>query len=669
MRTRKVGLGLLLVAVAALASCRATQAPTGTRPSTEAAPDGTMPAAAFFADPLLSHVALSPNGKQIAAASSRDGVAVLIVRPTWGGAIQTLAKLDEPGMSLSTVGWASDGVILVGVEMPYQAGVGVRARQSRLLAVPLQGKPRYLGEDWPYQEYSQYQDQVIDWLPDDPKHVLINYWSPDRQGASAARVNVETGALRVVVNAKPWVLNWFADHEGRVRAGEGGKRAGTTWIVYGRTAKEKRFDTLIQYDLFREDGFSFAGFDPDPNKLYVYAPTASGRRGLFQYDFTGRSIGPPVYTDPAFDVGPLVRSPRTGRLLGVEVVGDRPGIRYFDPAAEREQAAIDRAFPGTTNRIVSLDRSERIAIVSVSGDTKPPEYYVFDRERKEMEFLFAAYPSLDQKSLAPMKPVRYTARDGLEIQGYLTLPRGQSGPLPTIVMPHGGPTARDVWGWDAEAQFLASRGFAVFQPNFRGSTGFGREFERKGYRQWGLAMQDDLSDGAKWLVAQGIADPDRIGIYGASYGGYAALEALVKTPELFRAGASFAGVSDMIQWLDDAEDYRFSDFNKPVHGDASDDREQLAATSPARHADRIRAPVLIAHGTEDPVVRVEQAHAMTDALEQAGARVETHLYRDEVHGFIDERNRIDFHATLAAFFERHLAPRSAASPAPVEQKK
>jgi dipeptidyl aminopeptidase/acylaminoacyl peptidase len=646
--------GLLVCAV--WLGCAGDTARSERKPSAPDTPDPRS-AKAFFRDPLLSHAALSPDGSQIAAVTSRDGIAVLIVRPTWGGEIKHIAKLDEPGMALRTVGWASDQVILVSVDMPYKAAVGARARQSRLLAVPLDGgKPRYLGEDWPYQEFSQYQDQIIDWLPDDPKHVLINYWPPDKQGASAASVNVETGAMRVIVNSQPWVLNWFADHEGRVRAGEGGRRSGTSWIVYGRASTEDRFDKLVDADLFEGDGFTFAGFDPDPNKLYVYAPNANGRTGLVAYDLKRRELGPPLYSDPAFDVGPLIRSPRTGKLLGVSVVGDRPSVHYFDEAARREQLAMDRAFPGATTRIVSLDREERTAIVEVSGDTKPPEYYVYDRDDKRMDFLFAAYPELDTSSLAPMKAVRYRARDGLEIQAYLTLPRGGDKKLPTIVMPHGGPTARDVWGWNAEAQFLASRGFAVFQPNFRGSTGFGREHERKGYRQWGLAMQDDISDGVAWLVEQGIADPQRIGIYGASYGGYAAMQGLVKTPELYRAGASFAGVSDMIEWLDEIDHYRFSDFNRPVHGDRSDDRDQLEETSPARHAARVRAPVLLAHGEADPIVGVEQSRAMEDALEDLGKSVEAHYYPDEGHGFMNERNRIDFHEKLAAFFTRHLAP-------------
>jgi dipeptidyl aminopeptidase/acylaminoacyl peptidase len=419
---RTLSLLLSLAALAAVASCRSTVAPTGARPSAARAADGSLPAAAFFADPLLSHVALSPDGQRIAAVYARDGVAVLIVRPTRGGEIQRLAKLDEPGMAIRTVGWANDDVILVGIDMPYRAVVGNRARQTRLMAVSLESrKPRYLGEDWPFQEYSQFQDQVIDWLPDDPDHVLINYWAPDQPGASAAKVNVANGALHIVVQGRPWVRSWYADHRGEVRAGEGGRRAGTTWIVYGRANAEERLEPLVDFDYYTQDGFTFAGFAPDPSQLYVYAPTASGRIGLYEYDLTRRALGALVYSDPAFDLGPLVTSRLTGRVLGVHVIGDRPTVHYFDEAAARERAAIERAFPGLATEIVSLDRAEKLAIVSVSGDTKPPEYYVFDRVRKKMDFLFAAYPEVDVKDLAPMTVVRYPARDGLEIQAYLTL--------------------------------------------------------------------------------------------------------------------------------------------------------------------------------------------------------------------------------------------------------
>ncbi len=241
------------------------------------------------------------------------------------------------------------------------------------------------------------------------------------------------------------------------------------------------------------------------------------------------------------------------------------------------------------------------------------------------------------------------------IPGYLTLPTEGEPPYPTVVYPHGGPWARDVWGWDPAVQFLASRGFAVLQPNFRGSDGYGDEFFELGRGNWGLQMQDDITDGAHWLIDQGIADPTRIGIYGASYGGFAALHALMKEPELFKAGASFAGVTDILTLLsDDSRYWGLVEDMEQLVGDRWGDHGRLAEISPARNAERIRAPVLIAHGTEDWRVHVKQAHAMANALEALDRPVETYLYQGEVHGFLDERNEIDFYTRLGAFFERYL---------------
>jgi dipeptidyl aminopeptidase/acylaminoacyl peptidase len=363
-----------------------------------------------------------------------------------------------------------------------------------------------------------------------------------------------------------------------------------------------------------------------------------------------------VFGHPEVDVDSLHFSTRDGRLLAIEYVTDRPRLHFLDEEARREQALLDREFPGTTNRIISRDRDERIGIAMVSGDTEPPRYYFYERGSQRFEPLVEAYPELESRMLAPMKPVSFRARDGLEIPGYLTLPEGASkGSLPTLLYVHGGPSSRDVWGYDPSVQLFASQGFAVFQPNFRGSTGYGARHTKLGYKQWGLAMQDDLEDAARWLIDRGIADPARIGIYGASYGGYAALMALAKTPELFAAGASLAGVTDLITMLSDDRWYRFDDWNTPTVGGRWSDRGQLQETSPVNHADRFRAPVLIAHGTADDVVHVKHAEMMAEALESGNKQVVTLLYPDEVHGFLHERNSIDFHDQLVAFFALHLA--------------
>jgi dienelactone hydrolase len=655
---------LILAIVPFLGSCRATIAASGPRPSAAPDAEGRLPAAAFFRAPVLSHLCLSPDGTQIAGIATRDGVQVLVVRATSGGPIRFLAKLDEPGQSIRTVGWASDERILVSVEMPSPTAVGVRARQTRLLVVPRDGSsPGYLGRHWPHQELSQFQDQIIDWLWDDPDHVLINWWEPGENGASVRRVDVRTGGLTLVTGAIPFVRTWVADHRGQVRAGWGSPSSGTRYFLYARAGPEDRFEKVIDFDPFAESGFVFAGFSEEPTKIYVVSHDETGRDAVYAYDLASKQRGPLVFAHPQVDVDTLHFSARDGRLLSVEYVTDRPQLHFFDEEARREQEELDREFPGTTNRIVSRDRAERIAIAMVSGDTVPPRYYFHRRGSHDFVPLVEAYPELDSAKLAPMRPVSFRARDGLEIPGYLTLPRGvPASRLPTILYVHGGPSARDVWGWDPTVQFLASRGFAVFQPNFRGSSGYGSRHAALGYQQWGLAMQDDLTDAAHWLIDQGIADRDRIGIYGASYGGYAALMALALTPELFAAGASLAGVTDLITLLNDDEWYLWDDWNKPVVGGVFSDRKRLQDTSPARNADRIQGPVLIAHGTEDPRVHVKQAEMMADALEDAGKQVELHLYRGEVHGFIDERNEIDFHEKLAAFFTRHLSGARGSTP-------
>ena len=355
-------------------------------------------------------------------------------------------------------------------------------------------------------------------------------------------------------------------------------------------------------------------------------------------------------------MGSLVYSPQRGDLWAVEVDAEKPELHFFDKKAESEQAAIDKALPGTTNRIVSFDAAAVQAIVVASGDTSPPDYYRFDRERRRMDFLFTANPAVDRTQLAPMKPVRYTARDGLPIAGYLTVPRGAVAKnLPVIVIVHDGPSERVRWGWDPVVQFLASRGFAVFQPNYRGSTGYGREHERMGYGQWGLAMQDDLTDGVRWLVTEGIANPTRVGIYGIGYGGYAALLAAAKAPELFRAAASLGALTDLVDLFENPEHYRSADLNNPVEGKLPGDRAALAALSPARLGAQIRVPVFVAHGLADPVVDTEQSRAMVDAIEDAGGVVESGFYRRDLHELHDEANRVEFHEKLAAFFARHLA--------------
>jgi dipeptidyl aminopeptidase/acylaminoacyl peptidase len=256
-----------------------------------------------------------------------------------------------------------------------------------------------------------------------------------------------------------------------------------------------------------------------------------------------------------------------------------------------------------------------------------------------------------------MEPVSYTSRDGLKIHGYLTLPAGSTGKgLPLVVNPHGGPWTRDAWGFNPEVQFLASRGFAVLQMNFRGSAGYGRSFLESGFRQWGLAMQDDVSDGARWAIEQGIADPERIAIYGGSYGGYAALSGMTSTPDLYACGISYVGVSNLFTWIAAIPPYwkPYLEMLYEMVGHPEKDEERFRRTSPFFNADNIVAPLLVAQGANDPRVRKEESDQIVEALRGRGVAVEYLVKENEGHGFSNEENRFEFYRLMEKFLQDHL---------------
>jgi dipeptidyl aminopeptidase/acylaminoacyl peptidase len=668
-------LGLATLVALTLGGCRST-INAEDAPSRSADSQIHKIASTYFQNPMLSHVSISPDGRNIVAILAREGSEVLITKPTYGKEIRSIAKLErtrhKSSMRVRTLGWAGNTHLVASVEMPHFTARRVRARQTRLMVVPLQGgNPKYIGEKWRYQEYMGFQDNVISWLHDDPDHILLALWMPDQNGASARKVDIRTGALSLVARPRTGTTHWAADHEGNVRAGWGEARGVSNNFLVSRTEPRSSFIEIARWDPSEEEGLHFAGYSEDSETIYVYKRTEAGRLGLYTYDLESRKLGSLVWAHPEYDISMIVQSKQDDRLLAIGYVSDRPEIHVIDDEYVRIHDTLAAALPDRTNRIVSTDHAERLAIVESSSDMDPPTYYLLEIQKRKLTKLFDAYPKAEKEfRFSAMEPIEYAARDGLPIHGYLALPGTGQRPYPTIVIPHGGPWARDVWGWDPLVQFLTRRGFAVLQPNFRGSQGYGYDFEERGIGRWGLEMQDDISDGVDWLVAEGIADPRRVGIYGSSYGGFAALYALVKEPDRFKAGASFAGVTDVLTMLGDDKSYwgLLDDMQRLV-GHRWKDRRHLKSISPALNADKSRAPVLIAHGTEDWRVHVKQAHAMIDALEDAGVEVESHLYDGEIHGFLDERNRIDFYAKLAAFFERHLmeaqpAPSKAAAESP-----
>ena len=322
------------------------------------------------------------------------------------------------------------------------------------------------------------------------------------------------------------------------------------------------------------------------------------------------------------------------------------------------QHSVDKALPDAVN-LLREDAGGKVLVLSYS-DRDPGRWLLLDTATMTLRHIARERLGLDAEVMRPMQTLTYTADDGLTIPAYLTLPDGFAKPAPMVVYIHGGPVARDEWGWDFDVQALAAAGYAVFQPQFRGSAGFGRKFEQAGYRQWGRAMQDDVTAGVKAMIARGVADPQRICIYGASYGGYAALWGLVKTPELYRCGISLAGVTDIGERFTDWSDTNSSEAGREWMrfqvGDVGTMAADFDAVSPEKHAAQIRVPVLLAHGTDDRRVPIGHSKRMASALKAVHASVETHWYEDEQHGLSRIRDIVDFEVKLLDFLDRNIGP-------------
>jgi dipeptidyl aminopeptidase/acylaminoacyl peptidase len=355
-----------------------------------------------------------------------------------------------------------------------------------------------------------------------------------------------------------------------------------------------------------------------------------------------------------------------GELDGVAYEDDRPRIHWMDPDYQRLQATLDRALPGKTNLIVNSSNDNQRVLFWSGGADDPGTYYVYDRPARRIQPFMSPYENLVDRRFAPVRPISFRARDGSELHGYLTLPQGRAPRgLPLVLMPHGGPFARDSWNFDPRVQFLASRGYAVLQVNFRGSTGYGRTFVERGFGQWGSGMIDDLEDGVDWLAGEGTVDAGRVCIVGASYGGYAALWAPIRKPERYRCAVSFAGISDVSAMLRyDRRRFRASryarEWNRRVRGEEERD---LRSISPLRQAERIRVPLLVAHGEKDTNVPPSQSRDLVRALARRNAGVESVFYPEAEHGFTRPEDSADFLRRLEAFLARHNPAAAASTPA------
>ena len=451
---------------------------------------------------------------------------------------------------------------------------------------------------------------------------------------------------------------WVADEKGVGRAqvifSQGRVR------IYYRANADAAWQKLDDYPQLSPGWYPLAVADDDKT-LIVADRHNRDKAAIVRYDPATKTFGEVLAEHPQVDLTDVIRD--EGRAVGVAYEADRGGFAYFDEGLARLQASIDRALPNSVNAM-SWSRDRSVVLVSSHSDVNPGSYYLLDVKAGKMEWLVDRRPWIKPREMAPMQPVHYAARDGLSIPAYLTLPKGSSGKaLPLVVVVHGGPWVDgDEWRFDPEAQFLASRGYAVLQPNFRGTTRYGWKHFQSSFGQWGLAMQDDVTDGVKWAVDQGIADPKRVCIYGASYGGYATMMGLAKTPELYRCGVNYVGVTDVNLFLTATwADYAQSEFIRysvqEMVGDASKDADRLKATSPVELASRIKVPVMMAYGAADRRVPIEHGTRMKAALESAGNKPAIWIVADgEGHGFREMANQKMFYEAMEKFLAENLKP-------------
>jgi dienelactone hydrolase len=642
-------------------------------PAAAASPARRLPVEHFAKLPLLSDLALSPDGQHIAALMNIDDHTALVVRPVNGDKLRPVLKSDNQQFHFNWIQWVGNERLLASVRFAARRDF-VGSQETRLLSVRADGGGHFeLLKTSPFSRSgtAQIQDTIVDWLPGDGRHVLLQLTEGESTVPAVFKVNVETGQRHMVHPPLRHVRRWYTDATHRVRVGLRSEEGEHEVLVCDPDGRNWR--TLWSFKSFDREAVWPLGFGRNPQELYVQAHH-EGRDAVFTVDLASAQLPRTLrLAHPTLDVtGQLLHSPATGEVVGVRSAGmhqgDQARTDLWDPQWRALAQAIDKGLPERHNRLLEFSRDEQRYLVHSSGNGVPGQYYLGDRATGELALLAEEHRELDEDVMVGKRPARIRARDGLALVAYLSRPPGTAGPLPLVLLPHGGPHSRDHADFDVETEFLANRGYAVLQVNFRGSAGFGHDFMVAGLQRWGLEMQDDLTDAVQWAVAQGVADPARVCIVGGSYGGYAALMGLVKTPQLYRCAVSFAGVTDLIDLIRYESDYIGGRAAMQAQlGSAWTDRARLRATSPALNAERIQAPVLLVHGTADRSVPVDQSRDMASALKRLG---KPHRYIEQPggdHHLSRYAHRLEYYKAVEAFLAEHLAlPAQRPASAPVQ---
>lgn len=601
-----------------------------------------IPMEDFFRNPEKTGFSLSPNGEHLAFLKpweTRLNVHVQKIGEEEATRITSATERDIAGYF-----WANNNRIAY-----VQDTAG--DENYRLYAVNIDGSD--IKELTPFEKV---RVQPIDRLKDDDEHILISMNKRDVRVFDAYRININTGEMDMIAQNPGNIVDWQTDHEGNLRIATTSDGVNTS-VLYRDTEKDE-FQTLITTN-FKET-LTPLFFTFDNKNLYVASNIGRDKTAIYAYDIKNKETTQLIFEHQEVDVASLLRSDKRKKITGVAYVIEKRHYHFFDEDREQLQKDLEERLPGYEVAVANMSKDETKVLVRTYSDRSLGAYYYLNRDTNEFMKLADVSPWLNKEELAEMKPITYTSRDGLTIHGYLTLPEGlKLKNLPVVVNPHGGPWGRDSWGFNPEVQFLANRGYAVLQMNFRTSTGYGRKFWEAGFKQWGLAIQDDITDGVKWLIDQGIADPERVGIYGGSFGGYATLAGVAFTPDLYACGVDYVGISNLFTLIKTIPPYwePMREMFYEMMGHPEKDKELYEKVSPLFHADKIMAPLFVAQGANDPRVNKAESDQIVEALKKRGIEVEYMVKENEGHGFRNEENRFDFYRAMEEFLAKHLGGR------------
>ena len=622
--------------------------------------DDQIPTEVFGSPPLIGSVKISPSGEKIAMyATLNNGDSAILIRDlTKNEPLKPIASSDNKSLKLLSFNWFDDEIILASAWLAQDV-FNTKADYTRLLRVNVDGsgftplfKKRHF-KDLPLRWEEGNQTRIMDWLPDDDENILVMIRMSNARSPDVIKLNVKKNSIKTVKKGVAGVGYWMTDEDGRVRIGNTYDRNRSSGSIIFQEEGSTKWRTIWDYSSFGEDSVSVLGFGKEPNKVW-YEAYKDGRIAVFSADISKQNIEPElVYSHPKRDVETYLRYRKDKKdPIGIGFRDENFHHVTWDKEAADFEKSIYALFPDKEVYFGGTSDDRNRYIIFVENSSTAGSFYLGDKKLGTLDLVAQSYPALANKVLPTKKALFYKARDGLDIEAFLTLPEGKNKKLPTIIFPHGGPIAADgEKGFDYWTSFFANRGYAVVQMNFRGSTGYGYDFMKAGLGQWGGQMQEDVEDATYWAIKEGIADPDRICIVGGSYGGYAALMGAA-TSDLYQCSVSFAGVSDLLYLLDGSRRYGGEESLRIMLGDKS--RTELKEISPVNLADQIKIPVLLVQGDDDSRVLLKHGEAMRDAMEEAGVDYIYIQQEDSDHFLTLKRNRLQFFEETEKFLKKHI---------------